>query len=91
VAGQLLRQLLRLADLAALVSWWTQCQQTDSPPSHLMSRHLYSRIGVVCVVVLLYTGTVPVVSNSLVYAEAAVFEETGVKLYDALLSFVKKT
>jgi hypothetical protein len=65
-------------------------KQTPHPPSHLMSRHLYSHISVVCVVVLLYTGTVPVVGNSLVYAEAAVFEKTGVKLYDVVLSSVKK-
>jgi hypothetical protein len=67
-------------------------KQTNSPPpSHLTSRHRYSRIGIQCVVVILYPGTTPVVSVGLVYPKAAVFEKTGVKLYDAVLSSVKKT
>jgi hypothetical protein len=41
------------------LSWfWGETNKQTPPPSHLMSRHLYSCIGVVCVVVLLYIGAV---------------------------------
>jgi hypothetical protein len=58
----------------------------DNPsPPHLRLQHRYSRIGV------LHTGTVPEISVRQVYAKAAVFEKIVVKLYDDVLSSVKKT